>query len=343
MSALSSVATPPNQVVHLAPTDSLHSHHFAEIAMDVYNRMSRRMDPFTPDRLTPPTPKAAQWFQYPSFTLAPDTTPKPELNLIWPMRSYDALNRWRWVHVGYTYESEAMVGVVIDAEGENWEVGVWRQVDIAEGLEKLWVFMVTFAAKAAIEWRVAMVRLGVPTSAELAAVDRLVIRVSEPLTTLFVEPSPCVALSPRTPIPPVTISSQLMSDPSTALVDEAMNTRYGRYTHRLPVALSRSSRVPKLPNGANGAEASGIEEIYPLSSWTSTVATTGTDHLSSTYHLHSHRPAPGRGDETVQDVLVREYQKLMYLARKRFGFGDAGLPVHLEGVRAVVRGLGLAE
>ena len=328
MSALSSTQAPPNQAVHIIPTDSMHTHDFVNIAMDVYNRVYREIEPFTPYRLTPPPLKAEQWFPYPSFTLAPDTTPRPELSLVWPMRSYDVMNRWRWLHVGYVVAQGHLVAFAIDAEGESWDVGVWTG-DLGDLFEHLWTFVVAFSTKVAIEWRVALVRLGVPDSEEMMALERLVESTTEPITTTFVEPAPASSRSLGTPVPPANIGN-LMTDPSSALIDEALATRIGRFQYRLPVSVHSAREGP-------------VEEVYPTTSWTMTIATSSNDHLTSTYHLLSHRPALSKMDEVIEEVLGREYQKLTYLARLRFGWVDAGLPVQLQAVRAVGEGIGLLK
>jgi hypothetical protein len=234
--------------------------------------------------------------------------------------------------LAYQIVGDTMVAFAIDAEGESWDVGVWVGSDIADLLERLWSFVVAFSVKVALEWRVALVRLGVPSAGEVEALERLAESTTEPITTLFAEPPPPSSTRLRTPLPPANISNPMLTDPSSRLVDENLSTRITRMLHRLPVSI---------PSPGISDDEAEREELYPISSWTMTIATSSDDYISSSYHLLSHRPAMSKMDEVIEDVLAREYQKLTHLARLRFGWEDAGLPVHLQAVQAVVRGLGM--
>lgn len=66
------------------------------------------------------------------------------------------------------------------------------------------------------------------------------------------------------------------------------------------------------------------------------VATNG-GHASPVSHVLSHRPAPGKEDEDVNELLGREWYRLCCLGRMRFGF-EGALPAHSEAVRVILNG-----
>ena len=137
-----------------------------------------------------------------------------------------------------------------------------------------------------------------------------------PVTLLVIDhpPVPTTTFTqPRSTIP--TVSNALLTDPSTRIIDESLSGHLAVLTHQIPIALSFSI-------------------IYPYSSFVFSIATI-PDHTSIISHVLSHRPAPGKDDEDVGEVLGREWYRLACLGRAKFGF-TAALPVHLESVRVVL-------
>jgi hypothetical protein len=163
---------PPSHTchIHICTTSYIQASHLPPIAFEVYDRIPRqirRTEAYGTQLKEPPA-----WMKFPRFTLAPDEPPKLNLTLNWPLRSYDLLNKWRLVHGAYTYDNKVgvLVAFVIDSEGENYEVKTWK-LDEGQGLRKvlewLWTFFEGFAEMSALEWRLAVCRLGVISREEV--------------------------------------------------------------------------------------------------------------------------------------------------------------------------------
>lgn len=157
--------SPRNRIVHYLSL-STESRSLANIARDIYDRLPRQL------RVVHPTEDQPTWYHYPSFTLAPAEPPKPHLTLQWPIKSFDVLGAWRWVHAAYAVDqiTDSIVVFVADTEGDNWDVRVIQDagIDWAGRIEAVWEFVTHFAAAAAIEWRVSISSLGCmdPTEVE---------------------------------------------------------------------------------------------------------------------------------------------------------------------------------
>lgn len=156
-------------VIQPIPLSTVQPRQLDGLAFEVYDRLPRLVKRVeTQGR---PMNDRPAFLQYPYFTLAADHPPKPALTLAWPLRSYDVLNKWRLVHGAYGYDAslEMLVAIVIDSEGEGWEIRTWRGtniIDLPNKIEELWEFYSEFADVAAIEWRLTVSRLGIMTSDE---------------------------------------------------------------------------------------------------------------------------------------------------------------------------------
>jgi hypothetical protein len=119
------------------------------------------------------------------------------------------------------------------------------------------------------------------------------------------------------------VSNLILGDKTSRLTDETMGYTVGRFSDRIPIDILRG-------DGANPREA-----VYPLASWmtTCTAAAAPNDCVTALHHVCYHRAPPGKPDMIERDVLEREYQRLTYLGRARFGLWGAGLPVHVEAVQ----------
>lgn len=159
----SSTMIADSKVVQLIPTSIMHQRDLSDLATEVYNRLPRLIRPAhqrgSSEQLVP------TYIQHPSFTLVPDTPPRPSFSLSWPLRSYDVLNRWRYAHAAYTYSAKlgVLVAFIIDAEGEINGVKTFRTADEGwkEKVEMLWSFFRDFAdTMVAIEWRISICAMG---------------------------------------------------------------------------------------------------------------------------------------------------------------------------------------
>ena len=135
------------------------------LAFEVYDRLYRPVKRVEAQGVQMGEPPG--YLQYPYFTLAPENPPKPALTLVWPLRSYDVLNKGRLIHGAYGYDarSEMLVAFAVDAEGEKWDVRTWREkCGTAKQVENLWEYLTGFATASAIEWRLTISHLGSMTS-----------------------------------------------------------------------------------------------------------------------------------------------------------------------------------
>lgn len=157
----------------LIPRSALDVHDTQDIVFEVYDRISRPVQGISLRGI--PTDLAYPYVQYPAFTLAPPTPPKPELTLAWPLRSYDVFNRWRIVHCAYGIDqaSKKAVGFAIDAQGEGWKSTVVSlgEAGVAGIVEALWGFFKEFAGKASVEYRLAICCVGSISKTELDGED----------------------------------------------------------------------------------------------------------------------------------------------------------------------------
>lgn len=298
------------------------------LAFDVYNRISRPVHKVQSGESSAQSVR----YQYPTFTIAPDETVKPSISMSWPLQSYDVLNRWRLIHAAYTTDiaTGTITAFVIDSEGENWRVQTYSNSDMAQVQESIWSLCAEFAASAAIEWHLVLTRLGSPLIGEMERWASIV-KSSIPLTVLVAESGSRNEQIVLPPLVPANLSANIMSDKTTRVTNDTLSYTIGRFGHRIPLQVMARDQVSL-------AE----EAVYPLLSWFTSVSTAAApgDGVSTLYHVCFHRGVAGRSDRIENEVLEREFQRLVYLARTRFGFGMAGLPIHLEAVRACTEAFG---
>ena len=118
------------------------------------------------------------------------------------------------------------------------------------------------------------------------------------------------------------ISPAILADPSTRIIDESLFAHSAIFANRVQVNLTNPPQKPER------------KCIYAASSFIVSVATNG-QYSSPVYHVLSHRPAPGKEDENVDELLARQFYRLCCLGRMKLGF-EGALPVHLEGVRVAL-------
>lgn len=331
---------PENVTVHIVLTSAIQPRHLPDIAVDVYNRIPRLQYCLQPSLPHMPAPRSPMYFQYPSFTLAPDDAPKPALTLEWPLRSYDVLNRWRYVHAAYTFNSVSglMVIFIIDSEGENFEVKTYRTKDVgmAERMGLVWKICLDFAEVAAIEWRMSITRVGQGMTKEELDIWRKIIGASF-VTLLFVDSDVSPSSGDSTLSSNIPVPAPVFADPSARITDNTLTTRISTSAYRIPIPLS--------PAETDGE----FETIYPILSFTLTAnvsPTSGAEADTAIYHVISHQAAPAKDTEKVNEVLSRQFQRLICLGRLRFGLNETAVGVHVESVRTVgkiLRDSGVAE
>lgn len=339
--AASKVSTlPPNQVVQVIPSSSFAHRDNQDLARSLYDRFPRQL------RLARPAENGiAPWFLYPAFTLCPESPPKPNLTLSWPIKSFDVFGSWRWVHGAYARSSDGRnISIMVsDAEGENWQVKVLRGLHSkswSEVVSMIWTFLRDFSAGAAIEWRLSVCRLGVMEKLELdgeylplvttsrrlmggSAWRQLYVTSNEPMSIMMSEAASSSDLAIAIPRNgPPNVQPGIVNDPTTIIADESLAGSHFVLPHRQPVVVENST-------------------VYPESSFLVSLATPTLDHDTSCVHLLFHRPAPGKDDEEAETVLARELYRIGCWSRVKFGFD--GLPGHLAAVKAIIDGLAAME
>jgi hypothetical protein len=146
--------------------------------------------------------------------------------------------------------------------------------------------------------------------------------------TLLVHDPASSTTEPTLPsINTVPVPAPVISDPNTRISDNTLAAHTSTFTHRIPLILA-------------GEGAGGAATFYPTLSFTLTIATSPSTTATATYHVISHKPAPGKEEEKLDEVLSREFQRMVYLGRERFGFMGGAMGVHVAAVDAVGRILG---
>jgi hypothetical protein len=151
-------------IIHFIDPSSLHPRNIPTLAFEVYDRLPILLRPI-PKLLDPASPV---YLPHPHFTLAPDDPPKIEFTLQWPIRNYEVMNKWRWVHCGYVIDWDNRVGVgfMVDEAGEGWEVQVCKGI---ESVKTVWEWMVSIADGWAVQWRGSITCLGEMRKEEIAS------------------------------------------------------------------------------------------------------------------------------------------------------------------------------
>lgn len=166
---LSQSATPENIVLKVVPAHALDSDSLLDIALEVYDKITRPLEPISVRGSPIDLPVAS--LQYPAFTLAPLHELKVDLSLSWPLRSYDVLNRWRLIHCAYGWNEarDRVVGFVLDSAGEGWsQFQQSMEADKADdALENLYRFFADFAKRASTEYRLMICAVGAISKIEI--------------------------------------------------------------------------------------------------------------------------------------------------------------------------------
>lgn len=326
---------PESRIVHVVPLSAIRPQSLPDLAFDVYNRIPRLLHRV--ESRGTPLPGPPTYFQYPSFTLAADSPPKPTLSLSWPLQSYDMLNRWRFVHAAYTLHagSGLLIAFVMDAEGENYDVRNWHSTDMTEldRIRELWKFFVEFAEVAAIEWRMTITSVGEVSNDHVQNWGQVIGHAYVTLLNVTSGASPSLGL-PSIIVPPApsNIPPPVWSSASARITDNTLIVYTAKIPLRIPVSTDDADKVDRA--------------IYPTKSFILTMHTgpdtpaappgsSSSPATTAVYHVLSHRAAPGREDEMIEEVLSREIQKSAYLARLRFGLPGRAKGVHVEAVEAI--------
>lgn len=187
----------PEYVINYLENDAANMSQLESFCVNLYNRILIPVDRplarmFSPDN---PPISAKPYVQKPIFTLA-----RPLYNEVTYVRSAHAslgvLDRYTLLHVGYRTSAcrKWVMAACVDQRGEAWDQAVWlvkndHQDPDGEGsgiggggaasvsgggnsedalvVRRVWDFLLGFAKRADVEWRVVISKLGVMEEAEL--------------------------------------------------------------------------------------------------------------------------------------------------------------------------------
>lgn len=120
-------------------------------------------------------------FQSPAMTLSPARQTKIQFELQWPPSSLEVLHRHRLLHIAYTCTPvrgavgvEWIVMTCIDEKGEMWKTGQkLARVPLGQSVNLMrskvvWNLARVMTAKADVEWRVIICKVGGVSKEEIA-------------------------------------------------------------------------------------------------------------------------------------------------------------------------------
>lgn len=168
----------PQITFHFVPEDLILGGDFttnsrlASLVDAVYNKLLRPVDRVLSDTLAVDTENVRSYFQDPMLALA-----RPFQSSVHFIReahpsSLDVLDRHAMLHVGYhvTPCGKWLLTTCVDEWGEAHDLKAWLIPDDADEtftVTNVWNFAYAFAARANIEWRVVISKLGSMSEKEL--------------------------------------------------------------------------------------------------------------------------------------------------------------------------------
>lgn len=164
----------PAIVFHLVPESLLSGnldnpvmrHLGLEAIVDaVYDRIPIRTRRMMSRKLGPDGAREQALFLEPAFALARPLAKKPTYRLEAHPSSLDVMDRSSILHIGYCLSpcGRWLLAACIDQRGEMHELKTWLvKGDGAEGfaVNNVWAFAVNIAARANVEWRIVITKLG---------------------------------------------------------------------------------------------------------------------------------------------------------------------------------------
>ncbi|WWD19869.1 hypothetical protein CI109_104337 [Kwoniella shandongensis] len=342
-------------IIHLLTPSSLSSANLPRLRLSVYDRMPRPVHPIS-IRGRPLDEVGGRNLPHMAFTLAKrDEDNKPEFLMSWPLRSYDVMNRWKFVHATYTVNEELgfMVGFVVDSEAEAWDMKVWRLemgTSVSERVGMVWEWARRIASEWVIEWRLSVCKVGLMSLDEIQAWRNLLSKRTAPVTLFMtdtIQPS-SQAASDRIPHPRhvANITPAIITDPGTRIIDTTLCGQLTTLSNvRLPIDIPLSSM-----EGNSSSEEKRMTTIYPSSNFFLTLSNSisgsgggGEGYTTTPFHTIYHNPPSGKenlGLEESQSEIGEDYYRLSTIFEKRWGI-DSGLVgcvrVGMEGLENFVQ------
>ena len=163
----------PEPAVTKNMDDPFMRHQGMEILADaVYDRLPVVAKRMVARLLTTDAPRAQALFQEPAFTLARPLARKATFRLEAHPSSLDVVDRTSILHVGYRLSScgKWLLAACVDQRGEMHELKVWLAPSEGVGTfvaSSVWALALHVAAKANVEWRITIAKLGTMEEAEV--------------------------------------------------------------------------------------------------------------------------------------------------------------------------------
>lgn len=178
------------------------------LCYSVYDRILHPVDRSMSRRFFEHGEQTKGYIKEPRFVLARPIYSKVKYMREMPIKSLDVIDRYTLLHVGYQISpcGKWLLAACVDQRAEAHELGVWlMQNDGSEGhtfaVSKVWEFVVQFAKKANVEWRIVIGKLGPMSGTDLDCElqHNCIIICSNPHTSMDITPNECSAKLPRDP------------------------------------------------------------------------------------------------------------------------------------------------
>jgi mediator of RNA polymerase II transcription subunit 13, fungi type len=158
----------PEQVVINSLDDSVvGSSDLENLCYSVYDRILQPVDRAMSRRFFEHGEQTRGYIEDPRFVLARPVYNKVKYVREMPIKSLDVVDRYTLLHVGYRISpcGKWILAACVDQRAEAHELGVWlMQNEGGEGhtfaVAKVWEFVVQFAKRANVEWRIVIAKLG---------------------------------------------------------------------------------------------------------------------------------------------------------------------------------------
>jgi mediator of RNA polymerase II transcription subunit 13 len=141
---------------------------------NVYDRIPETVERTAAKKLPESDTQTRASFHSPAFVLSstlagpdygPHQSPRVSFALETHPSSLDVVERYSFLHVGYQISScrRWLLAACIDGRGEEHDLGAWllpSESQEAFVVSQVWSFVRVFAARASIEWRITITKLG---------------------------------------------------------------------------------------------------------------------------------------------------------------------------------------
>lgn len=160
------------------------------LVSNVYDRIPELVDRVAARKLPEDVTQARMVFHAPAFVLSsggpdygPYQSPKITFALEAHPNSLDVVDKYSFLHVAYRISScrQWLLAACVDVRGEEHDLGAWLLPAESPDtfiVSQVWSFVRIFAARASIEWRITLAKLGAMKETELDGASLSCIQIS---------------------------------------------------------------------------------------------------------------------------------------------------------------------